>query len=279
MKYPKRKLRKLLCHFMSPIILTCALTLIYLTRSHATVTGSCELTKRARNRTMKYIFDLFEWQEIMHQELKRSETNETQWCDVPLELRFLVEAICRLYDMGRCARLPCRLIYSSPSTLEDVRCNRDLFRQNQPHYKCQRSSSLDLFLQKSQTYSYPSLIADPYVRFTEDLYDNVLHDRYRSCSSMWGFHFNYESIIYYPWTADRNKLALFDVTFGYDRSIHDFTPPSHLLTYIDQLKFTSKRLTVQGAMNSKKAIHSVTNSDVYWPNLLVVGKCSRKTRR
>ena len=141
--------------------------------------------------------------------------------------------------------------------------------------ECKRGSSLDLFIQKWQKYSYPSLIADPYLPLSDDLYRNVLHNRYRSCSSMWGFHFNYESIIYYPWTANRNKLALFDVTFGYDRSIHDFTPPSYLLTYVEQLRFTSERLTIQQAMDSKKTIHSVTKSDFYWPNLLSVSKCSR----
>jgi hypothetical protein len=261
---------------------------IYFTRSNVDVTDLCESMKREDNQTIKYIFDLFKWQEIMQQELKILKKNETLWCDVPVDLQFLTKAICRLYDIGNCARLPCRVIYSSPTTLEHVKCshhgqttrtNNNLSRQNQPYYECKRGFSLDLFINKFQKYSYPSLIADPYLRFADDLYINVLHNQYRSCTSMWGFHFRYESISYYPWTADRDKLKLFDVTFGYDRSIHDFTAPPHLFVYAEQLKFTSKRLTVQQAMNSKPPIHSITKSDVYWPNLSVVSGLSRNDMR
>jgi hypothetical protein len=244
--------------------------------------------KREDNQTIKYIFDLFKWQEIMQQERNLLKRNETLWCDVPVDLKYLTKAICRLYDMGNCARLPCRLIYSSPTTLEDVKCshhgqitrtNDNLPTQNHPYYECKSGFSLDLFLNKFDKDSYPSVIADPYLRFSDDLYLNVLHNQYRSCTSMWGFHFRYESIIYYPWTADRDKLKLFDITFGYDSSIHDFPPPSHLSVYVEQLEFTSKRLTLQQAMNSKKAIHSLTTSDVYWPNLSVVSRFSTNYMR
>jgi hypothetical protein len=188
-----------------------------------------------------------------------------------------------MYDMGNCARLPCRLVYSSATTLVDVTCNHhgqttrindNLPRQYQPYYHCKRGFTLDLFSNKFQKSSYPSLIADPYTRLSDDLYLYVLHNYYRSCTSIWGFHFRYESIIYYPWTADPDKLKLFDVTFGYDTSIHDFPPPPYLFVYVEQSKFTSKRLTTQQAMNSKKPIHSVTTSDVYWPNLSLVSRLS-----
>ena len=269
MRYPKRKSRKLLyyitCLIISLILLA---AFIYFTRSNVDVTILCQSMKREDNQTIKYIFNLFQWQEIMQRERKLLKRNETLWCDVPSDLQFLTDAICDMYDMGDCSRLPCHLIYSSPTTLEDVKCSHH--GHSQSYYECKRGFSLDIFMNKFQEHSYPSLIADPYLRFSDDLYMKVLNNYYRSCTSIWGFHFRYESIIYYPWTADPDKLKLFDITFGYDRLIHDFIVPSHLFVYVEQLKSASKRLTIEQAMNSKRPIHSVSTSDIYWPNLLSV---------
>ncbi|CAF0883857.1 unnamed protein product [Adineta steineri] len=223
--------------------------------------------KREDNQSIKYIFDLYKWRQNIEQELKSLKKDETLWCDIPVELQFLAKALYQQYRMNNYARLPCHVIYSSRTTLEDVKCSYN--RQNQAYFECKRGFSLDLFLSKSEKYSYPSLIADPDLPFSSYAYISVLNNQYRSCTSMWGFEFNYESIIYYPWMADRDKLKLFDVTFGYDRSIYDFPPRPHLFTYVEQLKFTSQRLSFQETMNSKKLIHSVNMSDIYWTNLLM----------
>ncbi|CAF1357474.1 unnamed protein product [Adineta ricciae] len=215
---------------------------------------------------MRYIFDLFKWQEIMQEERKLSKKNESIWCDVPEDLQFLSRTICQLYAIDDCTRLPCHLVYSTAETLENIKC-RNPHGQIQSYYECKRGFSFDLFTKNFSRYSYPSLIADPFSPFRDNVYVNLLHNYYRSCSSIWGFFFKYESIIYYPWVGDENKLKLFDITYGYDRSIHDFIAPSHLFLYIDQLKFTSKRLTVNEVMNSKKPIYSTSTSDIYWPNL------------
>ncbi|CAF1492846.1 unnamed protein product [Adineta steineri] len=232
--------------------------------------------KREDNQTIKYIFNMDKWRKTFGQELKSSKKNETLWCDIPVELQFLAKPMLQFYDMSNYSRLPCHLIYSSPATLEDIKCshggqtvrtNDNLLRQNQSYFECKRGFSLDLFINKSQKYSYPSLIADAFFTLSHYVYKSVLNNQYRSCTSMWGFDFNGESIIYFPWVAERDNLKLFDVTFGYDRSIHDFPPPPLLFVYVEKLKFTSQRLSFQDTMSSKKPIHSITMSDVYWTNL------------
>lgn len=285
MVYGNIKLRKLCFIIVCLISLIFLIVFIYINRPDVDVNTLCLSTKREGNRTIKYIFDLYKWQAIMQHELKMINRNETLWCDVPVELKFLSDGICRRYDINDCTRLPCRLIYSSVKTLEEIKCshqghktrtNDSLFEQHQGYYECKIGYSLDLFSKTFQQHSNPSLIADPYVRFSDDLYVNVLNNHYRSCTSIWGFYFRYESIVYYPWTGDPNKLKLFDITFGYDRSIHDFIPTSHLFGYVEQLKVTSKRITTQQAMNSKKSFVSATKSDVYWPSQSVVSELSRK---
>ncbi|CAF3938692.1 unnamed protein product [Adineta steineri] len=158
--------------------------------------------KREDNQSIKYIFDLYKWRQTIEQELKSLKKDEALWCDIPVELQFLAKALYQQYRMNNYARLPCHVIYSSSTTLKDVKCSYN--RQNQAYFECKRGLSLDLFLSKSEKYSYPSLIADPDLPFSSYAYITVLNNQYRSCSSMWGFEFNYESIIYYPWMADRD---------------------------------------------------------------------------
>jgi hypothetical protein len=193
------------------------------------------------------------------------------------------DAICRMYNRNDCTRLPCQMIYSSPSTLEDIKClhggrvakkNDDNSIQNSSDLLCKRGFSLDLFLKKSDDFSYPSIIADAFTSLSNELYIDVLNNSFRTCDSIWGLIFNFESISNYPWAADKEKLKLFDVTFGYDRLLYDLVPAPWLFNYVEQLKMTSKRLSIQKVMDSKKPIHSITTSNIYWINASTVSNLS-----
>ncbi|CAF4237706.1 unnamed protein product, partial [Adineta steineri] len=182
---------------------------------------------------------------------------------------------------------PCRLVYSSNETLRDVKCspggrvftaNNDKSTQNEADFTCKVGFSLDLFIKKSTNYSYPSIIVDAFTELSTDLYINILNQQHRSCNSMWGFLFNFESISNYPWTKDSDKSKLIDVSFGYDRSRHDFIPHPWLFNYVEQIKFTSKRLSMQQVMSSKMPINSIENSDTYWTNKEMNSIVQNKTK-
>lgn len=241
----------------------------------------CGSSKRQGDEKIKYIFNLEQWRGVILNEHTFLTKNRTLWCDVPAELRLISNAICRIYNRNDCTRLPCQLVYSSSNTLEDVKCmkgGRILKKhdgnsaQQQPDYLCKRGFSLDLFVKKSDNFSYPSIIADAVSPLSDDLYIDVLNEKFRSCDSMWGFLFNFESVSHYPWAADKKKRKLFDITFGYDRLLYDLIPAPWLFNYVEQLKLNSKRLSMQKAMNSKKPIHSETTSDIYWTNALMVSQ-------
>ena len=215
---------------------------------------------------VRYIFDMTPWRELR---LKDS-SNRSLWCDVPKELKSISNAICRTYNMGDCKRLPCQMLYTSPGTLKDIKCRNggQVFRTSdilqseyQSSHQCKRGSTLDLFLNK---FSSPSIIADLFTPFSKELYIDVLNSNFRTCNSIWGFVFNFESVTNYPWTADNHILKLFDVTYGYDRSIYDFIPAPWLFNYVEQLKFGTKRLSMHKALSTKKPIHSIKDPDIYW---------------
>ncbi|CAF1688527.1 unnamed protein product, partial [Adineta ricciae] len=200
--------------------------------------------------------------------------NATQitWCDVPKQLQIIANALCQFYDFSPCNRLPCEFIYSSTKTLVDIKCPKygNVWR-NKPNdtleeFQCKRGYSLDLFNIDERNQSYPSIIADPFTPISNDFYVKVLHNRYRSCNSMWGIQFNFESLSYYPWSGDRQKTKLFDVTFGYDRSVYDFVPPPWLMNYIDGIDQTSKRLSLEQVMNNKKSVNSLQRKELFWTN-------------
>ncbi|CAF1372739.1 unnamed protein product [Didymodactylos carnosus] len=126
-----------------------------------------------------------------------------------------------------------------------------------PEYVCKRSFALDLFLSNS---SYPSIIAEGATPLDDKLYVNVLNKSFRSNDSIWGLIFNFESIIYYPWAGDRKRLKLFDITYGYDRSLYDLTPRPWLFACIDRLT----NISIEKAIQNKKEISS--NVTTYWTN-------------
>jgi hypothetical protein len=238
-------------------------------------THRCGSSKRPDNEKIRYIFNLDKWRGFILDDRKFLTQNRTLWCDIPAELRIISNAICQIYNRKDCTRLPCEMIYSSPNTLEDIKCmkggrvvktNDDNSPQKQPDYLCKRGFSLDLFLKKSDDYSYPSIITDAVSPLSDNLFIDVLNNKFRSCDSIWGLSFNFESISHYPWAADREKLKLFDITFGYDRLLYDVIPAPWLFNYVEQLKLNSKRLSMQKAMDQKKPIHSMATSDIYWTN-------------
>ncbi len=239
----------------------------------------CSSLKYRDNDTVKYIFNLDHWRGLMVYDRSYFTGNGTVWCDIPSELREISNAICRMYTGNVCTRLPCPMIYSSFNTLEDIRCihggrvmrkTDDQSLEKQSDLLCKRGFSLDLFLKKSANDSYPSIIADALTPLSKELYHDLLNRNFRSCDSIWGFTFNFESIINYPWAADQNNLKLFDITFGYNRLIYDLIPVPWLFNYLEQIKSNSKRLSIENVMTRKKAILSRTNSDIYWTNTSTV---------
>lgn len=232
----------------------------------------CESSKYPQNSTTKYIFNLARWRELNFQ----NEKDHTSWCSIPDELKTISKAICNAYKMGDCVRLPCRMIYSSPSTLENIKCMNDgrILKNNdetslghQSNFQCKRGFTLDMFSKKYHPFSYPSIIADPFNIMSGELYVDVLNNLFRTCDSMWGFIFNFESITNYPWMADDQNLKLFDITFGYDRSIYDFVPAPWLFNYVDRLEIYSKRMSIQEAISSKKPINSDTKMNSFLASL------------
>ncbi|CAF1144546.1 unnamed protein product [Rotaria magnacalcarata] len=245
-------------------------------------TNRCEPLKYKQVATIKYIFNLAYWREFHNNE----QTDQTSLCDIPDELRPISNAICRAYNLGDCRRLPCRMIYASSNTLEDIKCmnggrilknHDDHLIEHQSNVRCKRGYTLDLFLKQYAHAGYPSIIADPLTPISNELYHDVLNNRFRTCDSMWGFIFNFESIGHYPWTTDNQNLKLFDITFGYDRSMYDLIPAPWLFNYVERLKFNSKRMSVEKVMSSKKPIYSVMSSNVYWTNTPTISQMQNQT--
>jgi hypothetical protein len=234
----------------------------------------CSSFKSENNDKIKYIFNLDRWRELMLIDRRYFLLNNTLWCDIPSELELISNSICRMYNRNNCKRLPCPMIYSSLNTLEDIKCDNNgriiKSSSKESDLLCKRGFSLDLFLKKSNNSSYPSIIVDALTPLSNEFYINILNSKYRSCDSIWGLLFNFESITNYPWNSDKKYLNLFDITFGYDRSLYDFIPPPWLFDYIEQIKFNSKRLSIEQVINSKKQIHSQTTSDIYWTNTQTV---------
>lgn len=278
MHYYQKRRRKRCYRIICYVTLLCSI--VYLSIS-VMVSGQkmnqCKSSKLRQGTTDKYIFNLARWRDFHVNYLP----NGTLWCDVPNELKVISDAICKVYNMGSCKRLPCFMIYTSPQELEDIKCmnggrmlknHNDVALERQSILQCKRGFALDLFLKKRDSFSYPSIIADIFTPISKELYIDVLNNRYRSCDSMWGFNFNFESISYYPWAGDSQTLRLFDITFGYDRSLFDLIPAPWLFNYVEKLKFNSKRLSIEEVMSSKKPIYSMTSSDLYWINTQQVSK-------
>jgi hypothetical protein len=149
------------------------------------------------------------------------------------------------------------MVSSSSKTLKTIQCsnNGQINPKENNSIECQIGYSLDLFLNQLK----PSIIVDSLTKFNEELYLNELNSKYRSFDSIWGIRFNFESISNYPWNKDENYLKLFDIKYGYDRSIYDFIPKPWLFNYIEQIH----KLTIEQIIQMKKPISS---SNIYWIN-------------
>ncbi|CAF1395355.1 unnamed protein product [Adineta ricciae] len=233
---------------------------------------SCPSPKQTRYEKTKYIFNLDLWRYLVAKDQLYVKNREKPWCDVPKELQVITNALCQFYGTPSCTRLPCHMIYSSSDTLTNIDCasngqiSTKVSTKRNKKFQCKRGYSLDLFMKDNENQSYPSIIADPFTPITNSFYVKVLHNQYRSCNSMWGMIQTHESLSYYPWSGDREKMKLFDVTFGYDRSVYDFVPPPWLINYIDGIDQTPKRLSLKQVMTNKKPINSPSNRDDYWIN-------------
>ncbi|UJR29853.1 hypothetical protein I4U23_017396 [Adineta vaga] len=280
MKIMKNNKKKIFFLFISCVCLIISSQIIYFQKDFIYIQTKiipCDfINNQTRNETIKYIFNLQSWRKFLAKDQLYSNKHQILWCDVPQELQIIANAICRLYNsfQFQCNRLPCHLIYSSTDSLIKLNClkNGRIIRTNQsleiqPDFQCIRGYSLDLFLKDSQTQSYPSIIADPFSPISNDLYVKILNNQYRSCNSMWGVYFKEESLSYYPWTGDREKLKLFDVSFGYDRSVYDFIPDPWLMNYVDRIIDSSKRLSLEQVMKNKQPINVASNKEIYWTNL------------
>ncbi|UJR29852.1 hypothetical protein I4U23_017395 [Adineta vaga] len=230
-------------------------------------TNAHEIFKQTNNQTVKYIFSLPQWNIFVKRDDILSKIDRQLWCDIPEELNHLAKTLCRLYNIRSCSRLPCLMIYSSAGSFDDIKCLNGgrIVRNNEykSDFTCKVGYALDLFHKDSNDLSYPSIIADSYASISNELYVDVLNNLYRSQNSMWGLIFNFESISNYPTAADKDKLRLFNVTYGYDRSIYEFIPWPWLFNYVDSITKTPKRLSLEEVMKKKKTINSSSN----WMNL------------
>jgi hypothetical protein len=224
---------------------------------------------------VKYIVNLHKWRKLIYSNRALAADSRTEWCDVPNALRILSNSICRMYLKKDCTRLPCHMVYANQSTLDDIKCypngkvmthNAKNPEENQKYFLCKSGYSLSLFLKESDKFSYPSIIADVSLSSAKQFYTNVLNKKFRSPSSVWSLFFNFESIINYPSAANRDLLKLFNVTFGYDRSVYDFIPTPWLFGFVHRLVNISKRLSMIEAMGHKTPIHPLINSNQYWTN-------------
>lgn len=263
-----KKIRKSIWKWVIPIIIVCLfLYLVNVLLFTGKKVYHCSSSRHVDTNEVKYILNLERWYQLMNNDFNKHRTNTSAWCAIPSKIHSLSQLLCQMYGKGPCPLLPCHYIHSSSDTFEDIRCTHDGQKQksaNQPtDLLCKRSYSLDLLWKHS---SYPSIIADPLTAFNPQLYRQILNDQYRSCDSIWGLDFNYESITNYPWTGERTNRELFDVTFGYDRNIYDFIPQPWLFNYIDRLKFTPNRRSMEDVMRRKKFIHSPSSSNLYWTN-------------
>ncbi|CAF3922440.1 unnamed protein product [Rotaria sordida] len=152
-------------------------------------TNHHESSKCEQVSAVKYIFNLAHWRELRLDD----PTNQTSWCAVPNKLRLISTAICQAYKMGDCKRLPCKMIYASSSTLEDVKCMNDgrvlksdngVSMEHKSNLQCKRGFTLDLFLKKYDNSAYPSIIADPLTPITKELYIDVLNNNFRTCDNV-----------------------------------------------------------------------------------------------
>ncbi|CAF4220602.1 unnamed protein product, partial [Adineta steineri] len=135
---------KFIC-FMTVIVLIVYIFIINSTVEDKKEVNSCQSEKHKNNKTIKYIFNLAQWRELLNKNGILFKGNRKLWCDVPSELQSMSKAICQIYKMDDCTRLPCRLVYSSNETLRDVKCspggrvftaNNDKSTQNEADFTC-----------------------------------------------------------------------------------------------------------------------------------------------
>ena len=232
------------------------------------------VTKQIQNDV--FIFDLEKWRIFMLQRPKPTGSGRLRFCNVPEDLIPIADAICASFGQSDCRRLPCSMVHGTSTNIEDLRCMKGgrvvQSSDVQPNDSsnnfilCKYGVSLDLFSKKNEYLYYPSIVTDAVAHLTHTLYTDTLHRLYRSPESIWGFIFNFESIGNYPWAADSTILKLFNVTFGYDRNIYDFTPTPWLFNYVAHLKPDGQIMPIETVMNNKKTILSDRNRNLYWPN-------------
>lgn len=218
-----------------------------------------EICSNLKDEKMKYIFYLDYWRILMSEYDIYLKDNKTLWCDVPLKFELISNEICKMYQKSNCKRLPCKMIYSSLNQFKDIKClNNGQISLNSSDILCKGSYSLDILTKSERYNSYPSIIVDGFIPLSNNLYKNILNKFYRSCDSIWGFIFNFESITHYPWAGNKNSLKLFDISFGYDRSIYDFIPKPWLYNYIEKLKDNSNRLSIKEVIQMKKSLLNIS---------------------
>jgi hypothetical protein len=204
-------------------------------------------------------------------------------CDVPDQVRSIANTYCENVVGRPCPKLPCVLVHQS-STLDvritslangrivngnDVKTETDA--SNGLHIECIKSPALELFTHGSP---YPSLRTNGAYQNEKELFGNVLTRHYRSPESIWGLYFNWESIVYYPWSGEKSTLSFFDITQGYDRYLYDVAVDAYLLSYVPGF-LPGTRLSIDAAISSKKPTPSYVTASTLWMSK----NCDAKSNR
>lgn len=189
-------------------------------------------------------------------------------CEIPDQVRPIVDAYCKTVLRRTCAKLPCALVETSSATSERIRCQanglpiNDEIGNSTNAIECIKSPALALF---TNGLIYPSLRTNGYTAMTQELFSDILFVKYRSPESVWGLSFNWESIGNYPWAGDKALLSLFDVTEGYDRRMYHVITDSYFSYDLPSI-VNETRLSFDSAIRSKKEVPAYVTSSILWLN-------------
>lgn len=228
------------------------------------------------------IFDTHIWLRYHLRRVKDVIHNVTARCDVPDELKLLATGLCKAYQsIEACNELPCSMIHDTMAPNREIICYRG-GRMQPPNdndrstnttwtpISCKLSYSLDVFADTRETMAYPSIYVDGFPLFSTSFFRDTLSRQYRSPESIWGFYFNFESSVSYPWAADPNSLNLFNITHSYNRQKHDFLTVPWLFDYVHLLSAQPPQMTFDEVISRKKPIISKQNHPSYWTNTISV---------
>lgn len=185
--------------------------------------------------------------------------SSTPKCPSSSLLEPIKQAICLAVRDERCGQLACST-RESDNIIQCPYISSETGASNvsgQQVYQCRTTRSIEAF---NDTKIYPSVAVHRFSISRGGLH-TVLSKQFRSLTSVWGFSFSHESIIYYPWAANQYLLQLFNITTGYNRKMYDVLLPVYLHMYIPAL--TKNRLTLNQVLKDKENKSFVDSSILY----------------